>query len=61
MVVDFTDPKIGFPVAQVIVPGYSDVLPYHPASSDVLWRGWTREDVLCSYTEGVPAGPEEVA
>ena len=61
VVVDFTDPKIGFPVAQVIVPGYSDVLPYHPASSDVLWRGWTREDVLCSYTAGVPAGPEEVA
>ena len=50
IVVDLTDPAIGFPVAQVIIPGYSDVLPYHPASSDALFRRWTRSDVLHSYT-----------
>ncbi|MFT5122816.1 MAG: YcaO-like protein with predicted kinase domain [Kiritimatiellia bacterium] len=43
MVVDLTDPKIGFPVVQVIIPGYSDILPYHPASSPVLFEGWTRD------------------
>ena len=35
LVVDLTDPEVGFPVAQVIIPGYSDVLPYHPADSQV--------------------------
>lgn len=52
IVVDFTDPKIGFPVAELIVPGYSDVLPYHPASSPILFRSWTRDEVLNSYERG---------
>lgn len=47
--VDWTDPEIGFPVVQAIVPGYSDVLPFHPSASDVLFREWTRSDVLRSY------------
>ncbi|MBN2302029.1 MAG: YcaO-like family protein, partial [Lentisphaerae bacterium] len=38
IVVDFTDPEIGFPVIQVIVPGYSDVLPYYPSNSTVLFK-----------------------
>lgn len=46
IVADLTDPRIGFPVAQVIVPGYSDILPYHPRSSQVLFRGWTRDDIV---------------
>ena len=49
IVVDLTDPAIGFPVAQVIIPGYSDVLPYHPANSHGLFRRWTRSEVLSSY------------
>ena len=49
IVVDLTDPAFGFPVAQVIVPGYSDVLPYHPAGSPGLFRQWTRTEVLQSY------------
>ena len=49
--VDLTDPAIGFPVAQVIIPGYSDVLPYHPAHSHGLFRRWTRPEVLDSYAE----------
>ncbi len=52
LVVDFTHPKIGFPVVEAIIPGYSDVLPYHPASSSVLFRHWRREDVLESYGGG---------
>ena len=46
IVADLTDPRIGFPVAQVIVPGYSDILPYHPRSSRVLLRGWSRDDIV---------------
>lgn len=49
IVVDLTDPQIGFPVAQVIIPGYSDTLPYHPAGSRALFRRWTRTEVLESY------------
>ena len=52
IVVDFTDPDIGFPVIKAIVPGYSDVLPYHPHSSHVLFRRWTRDEVLNSYERG---------
>ena len=51
IVADLTDPRIGFPVAQVIVPGYSDILPYHPRSSQVLFRGWTRNDIVGYYDE----------
>lgn len=47
--IDFTDPKIGFPVVEVVVPGYSDVLPYYPASSKVLFQRYTRGDILRSY------------
>ena len=47
--VDLTDPAFGFPVAQVIIPGYSDVLPFHPAESQGLFRRWTRTEVLGSY------------
>ena len=49
IVVDLTDPEFGFPVAQVIIPGYSDVLPYHPTDSNGLFRRWTRTEVLNSY------------
>ncbi len=48
-VIDFTDPKIDFPVVEVVVPGYSDVLPYHPANSTVLFQDHTRSDILRSY------------
>ena len=51
IVADLTDPRIGFPVAQVIVPGYSDILPYHPRSSQVLYRGWDRNDIVGYYDE----------
>ena len=50
MAVDLTDPEFGFPVAQVIVPGYSDVLPFHPAESRGLFHRWTRTEVLHSYS-----------
>lgn len=49
IVVDMTDPEWDFPVVQVIVPGYSDVLPFHPACSDGLYRIWDRTDILRSY------------
>jgi len=49
IVVDFTDPKIGFPVVQVVIPGYSDVLPFHPRWSPILFRTWSREDVINAY------------
>jgi hypothetical protein len=52
IIVDFTDPEIGFPVVEVIIPGYSDVLPYHPKSSRVLFKKWTRREVLDSYERG---------
>ena len=49
IVVDLTDPEFNFPVAQVIIPGYSDVLPFHPADSNGLFQKWTRTEVLESY------------
>ena len=49
IVVDLTDPEIGFSVVNVIVPSYSDVLPFHPASSRVLFERVSREDILKSY------------
>lgn len=49
IVVDLTDPEFSFPVAQVIIPGYSDVLPFHPADSNGLFQRWTRTEVLDSY------------
>lgn len=49
IIVDLTHPEIGFPVAQVIIPGYSDVLPFHPANSHGLFRRPTRSEVLKSY------------
>jgi len=51
IVVDLTDPEIGFSVAQVIIPGYSDVLPFHPMDSHGLFQRWTRTEVLDSYRE----------
>ena len=53
IVVDLSDPEIDFPVVQVVVPGYSDILPYHPASSSVLTKGWTR-DLPMGYSAGQP-------
>ncbi len=50
ILVDLTDPRVGFPVFQVVVPGYSDILPYHPANSPVLFTGWTR-DLPMGYVE----------
>jgi ribosomal protein S12 methylthiotransferase accessory factor YcaO len=50
--IDLTDPEMGFPVVQVVVPGYSDALPYHPADSHILYRRWTRDEVLNSYPRG---------
>ncbi len=49
VVVDLTDPEIGFPVVQVVIPGYSDVLPYHPASSHGLFKQWTRTEVVQAF------------
>lgn len=49
--VDLTHPEVGFPVVQVIIPGYSDVLPYHPPNSRGLFRKWTRDEVIRSYGE----------
>ena len=49
IVVDLTDPDIGFPVVQVVIPGYSDVLPFHPAGSHGLFKRWTRPDVMAAY------------
>ena len=47
--IDFTDPEIDFPVDEVVVPGYSDVLPYYPAESHILFRQYNRQDILRSY------------
>lgn len=52
VVVDLTDPDIGFPVAQVVIPGYSDVLPFHPPDSPALFRPLSRDDVLAGYPLG---------
>ena len=49
IVVDHSDPDTGFAVAQVVVPGYSDAIPYHPASSPVLYRAVTRPEVVAGY------------
>jgi len=56
-VIDFTDPQINFPVVEVVVPGYSDVLPYYPSDSRVLFQQYTRGDILRSYdaAEGEPS------
>lgn len=51
LAVDLTDPAVGFPVVQVIIPGYSDVLPFHPADSPGLFRRWTRSEVLAAYQQ----------
>jgi Na+-translocating ferredoxin:NAD+ oxidoreductase RnfG subunit len=37
---------------QVVVPGYSDALPYHPPTSHILTSRWTRNEVLNSYERG---------
>jgi len=62
IVVDLTDPEIGFAVVQVIIPGYSDVLPFHSAGSPGLFRRLTRSDVLAMYAHDAPqaAGPGAV-
>jgi hypothetical protein len=49
IVVDLSEPETGIAVVQVIMPGYSDVLPFHPAGSSGLFRRWTRAEVLESY------------
>ncbi|MFC1497802.1 YcaO-like family protein [Verrucomicrobiota bacterium] len=49
VIVDFTDPKVDFPVVQVVIPGYSDILPYHPTASDVLFQPWTRARIMECY------------
>jgi len=56
VVVDLTDPGVGFPVVQVVIPGYSDILPYHPPSSPVLFTGWTRTLSMgrCRNPDGPP-------
>ena len=46
IVVDQTNLDFGFPVVQAIIPGYSDILPYHPAGSPVLFEAWSREDAM---------------
>jgi len=57
LLIDFTDPQLKFPVVEVVVPGYSDVLPYYPATSRVLFQRYTRGDILRSYevAEGEPS------
>jgi len=56
ILVDLTDPEVGFPVVQVVIPGYSDILPYHPPSSPVLFTGWTRTLSMgrCRNPDGPP-------
>lgn len=49
IVVNLSDPQFDFPVVQVVVPGYSDVLPFHPVHSKILFKRWTRQDALESY------------
>ncbi len=49
IVVDLTDPDCGFAVVHVIIPGYSDVLPFHPACSPGLFRRLSRAEVLDMY------------
>jgi len=49
VVVDLTEPGVDFPVVQVVIPGYSDILPFHPASSPVLFKGWTRDLTMGTY------------
>ena len=44
-----TEPGVDFPVVQVVIPGYSDILPFHPASSPVLFKGWTRDLAMGEY------------
>jgi ribosomal protein S12 methylthiotransferase accessory factor len=44
--VDMSDPASGFYVVQVVIPSYSDALPFHPPSSPGLFRHITRSDVL---------------
>jgi YcaO-like protein with predicted kinase domain len=46
VVVDISDPDTDFYVARVIVPSYSDALPFHPAGSPGLFRQLTRSEVL---------------
>lgn len=58
VVVDLTDPDDGFHVVQVVIPGYSDILPYHPPSSPVLFRGWTRELVMGYRKSGAGEPPQ---
>ena len=47
--VDLADPESDFPVVQAIIPAYSDVLPFHPAASEGLFRMPTRSDVLGAF------------
>ncbi len=56
-IIDFTDPEIAFPVVEAVIPAYSDVLPYYPSDSRILFRQYTRRDVLRSYdaVEGEPS------
>jgi NADPH-dependent glutamate synthase beta subunit-like oxidoreductase/ribosomal protein S12 methylthiotransferase accessory factor YcaO len=49
VIIDMTDPEIGFPVVQVVIPAYSDILPYHPSRSGALFRNWTRDEAIQSY------------
>lgn len=49
IVVNLSDPQFDFPVVQVVVPGYSDVLPFHPFHSTILFKRCTRQDALESY------------
>lgn len=49
IVVDLSEPETGVAVVQVVMPSYSDVLPFHPAGSLGLFRRWTRTEVLESY------------
>ena len=49
-IIDLSEPDSGFHVARVVVPSYSDVLPFHPASSPGLFRKLTRSEVLAEPT-----------
>ena len=50
VIIDMTDPGIGFPVVQVVIPSYSDILPYHPSRSEALFENWTRDEAIRSYS-----------
>lgn len=59
IVVDYSQPGVDFAVVRVIVPGYSDVLPFHPAASPGLFTRLKRSEVLAMYHPAVHPGEDQ--